>query len=518
MARRKTTAGGLFDHARESSPLTVSQVAAMVRDTLAQHLPPRIMVIGEISNLSARTHLYFSIKDEASVLSCACWATQARRLGFTPRDGMEVLATGRIDFWAPGGRLQFYVERMEPAGLGRLEAELRRRMIELRELGYFEDGRKRPLPLLPRRVAVVTSRSAAALQDVIQTAQHRWPGCALALVNVLVQGEQAAGQIAAALEMLSRRGPGLSIDVIILTRGGGSIEDLWAFNERIVADSIFNCRLPVVAAIGHETDTTIAELVADLRCSTPTQAAMRVVPDGRELARQLDDSAARLAGSLRRTLDLARSRLNVVARQPLFAAPHRMVQPAQQRCRELERRLAAAMRLALERHDQRLVMAGRRLRAMDPRRELVRRGQRLDESISRLTRAAAMRLREADSRLRASGWDRMPAALRSKWADGRGSLSMRADTLRLASMRLLERKERRIEAAERHLSAIGPRAVLKRGYSVTLDARTGRILRDVHETAAGERIVSILADGQLISEVVSKQEGDANLSDAEGRV
>jgi exodeoxyribonuclease VII large subunit len=203
---------------------------------------------------------------------------------------------------------------------------------------------------MPTKIAVVTSRSAAALQDVINTAHRRWAGCRLYLYDVRVQGEQAAGEIAQALGRLSKHGKKLGIDAIILTRGGGSIEDLWAFNERIVADAVYKCTLPIVAAIGHETDTTVAELVADARCATPTQAAMTLVPDRESLEHQVHQAGQRLSLMLRRRLELARHRLDAASRHTLFRNPQRLVDQAAQKLDDTGRRLHTAMprRLAVE--------------------------------------------------------------------------------------------------------------------------------------------------------------------------
>src|SRR5690606_26173107 len=220
-------------------------------------------------NFSDRAHWFFSLKDERATIRCVCFASSARQVECPVRDGMQVVCTGRVDFYDAQGHVQLYVDRIEPVGQGALELRLRQLMEELRELGYFDEAAKKPLPVLPRRVAVVTSRSAAALQDVIDTARRRWAGCRLYLYDVRVQGAAAAPEIARAIDALGRQHKRLRLDAIIVSRGGGSIEDLWAFNERIVAEAIHRCPLPIVAAIGHETDTTVAELVADLRCSTP---------------------------------------------------------------------------------------------------------------------------------------------------------------------------------------------------------------------------------------------------------
>ncbi|MEM1027196.1 MAG: exodeoxyribonuclease VII large subunit [Planctomycetota bacterium] len=355
--------------------LSVTQVAAMIRGALETPDLQHVRVVGEISNLSDRTHWFFSLKDGGAALRCVMFASATKRCasgGFKAKDGMEVVATGRVDFYDAQGAVQLYVDRLEPVGVGALEAELRALMAELRELGYFELERKRELPGLPRKVAVVTSGSGAALQDVIDTAGRRWAGCELVLVDVRVQGPDAAPQIVEALDALSEYGQASGIDAIILTRGGGSIEDLWAFNERAVADAVLRCELPIVAAIGHETDTTIAELVADVRCATPTQAAMTVVPEAEALHEQVTQMERRLRVSLTHRLDHFRGRVESAARSSLLRDPRKVVAEASENLARAESRLLPAVRRHLERKSAELVAARRHLEAVGPQKVLER--------------------------------------------------------------------------------------------------------------------------------------------------
>ncbi|MHC4142614.1 MAG: exodeoxyribonuclease VII large subunit, partial [Planctomycetota bacterium] len=230
----------------------------------------------------------------------------ARSFGFEPEDGTEVIATGHLSHYGPQGRTQLYVDRLEPVGAGALEIRFRALCKELRGLGYFDQDRKKPLPALPRRIAVITSATGAALQDVIATASNRLPAVGFVLIDVRVQGEGAAEQVAAAMRMADDRRFELGIDAILVTRGGGSAEDLWAFNERIVADAAYACELPLVAAIGHESDTTVIELVADVRAATPTQAVVRLVPARTQLQEQVAHLQDRLRFLLGRHLERQR--------------------------------------------------------------------------------------------------------------------------------------------------------------------------------------------------------------------
>jgi exodeoxyribonuclease VII large subunit len=358
--------------AASDKPMTVTDLAKRIKAVVQGGFPGKVRVVGEISNFSDRSHWFFSMKDEGANIRCVCFASSAKRVGFTVQDGMEVVATGRLDYYDAQGSVQLYVDQIEPVGQGTLELRFKQLCEELRQLGYFDVDRKKPLPVMPRRIAVVTSRSAAALQDVINTTSRRWPGCQLLLCDVRVQGESAAPEIAAAIKRLSIDGPRLGIDAIILTRGGGSMEDLWAFNERVVADAVFRCPLPIVAAIGHETDTTVAELVADLRCATPTQAAMTLVPDKASLLQQVSQLDGRMTMLLRRELQHARQRLDGVARHPFFRRPDQILQPARDRLSRLEADLLDATKLRLQRSGERLQSLTRHLNAIGPDRVLER--------------------------------------------------------------------------------------------------------------------------------------------------
>jgi exodeoxyribonuclease VII large subunit len=323
------------------APLSVAQAAGLIASALDSSLPPRLRIVGEISGFADRTHWYFRLKDEEAVLDCVMFAAAARRAGFTPANGQKVVVTGRVEFYAKQGRTQLYAEAMEPVGAGELEQRYRALCAELKALGWFDAARKRPLPSFPRRVAVVTSKTGAALQDVLVTMKRRCPAVDVAVVDVRVQGEGAAREIAEAIGWLSREHGRLGIDAVLVTRGGGSIEDLWAFNERVVAEAIVRCAAPVVAAIGHETDTTIAELVADHRSATPTQAAVLLAPDREALAEETHRAGRRLLLGLRRAADRATHRRQDASHR-LALAWQRRLGTAHQRIDRLAERLARA--------------------------------------------------------------------------------------------------------------------------------------------------------------------------------
>ncbi len=377
---------------RSERPLTVTQVAALIKATLELHSPPVLAVIGQVSNLRRQGHWYFTLKDDASVLGCVAWATSARSFGFEPEEGDEVVATGHLSHYGPQGRTQFYVRELRPVGEGALVRRFRALCEELRRLGYFDEARKKRLPPFPRRIAVITSLASAAVRDVVATAGQRCPAVGLVLVDVRVQGDGAAAQVARAIARVDRDAVRLGIDAILVTRGGGSAEDLWAFNERIVAEAAFRCRLPLVAAIGHESDTTVIELVADRRAATPTQAVMHLVPSAAQLRVQVDHLAGRLRLLVRRLVeaqvqrhasarrDLNRGLTGRTAREELRlerlkARLGRALPPVPEERRALAGRggrLARAAGVLLARRGDHLAALRGRLEGLDPLRVLAR--------------------------------------------------------------------------------------------------------------------------------------------------
>lgn len=465
-----------------ASNLTVSQLAGVIERALREGVPLGLRVLGEIGQFRERTHWYFDLKDDASVVSCVMFASAARRSGFTPAQGQQVVATGRVEYYGKQGRTQFMVDRLEPVGVGALDLAFRKLCDELRALGWFDEARKRPLPSFPRRVAVVTSRSAAALQDVLDTAQRKCSAIPISLVDVRVQGETAAQEITSAVRMLSRHHSRFGIDVVLLTRGGGSMEDLWCFNDRQLAEAIVRCPVPVVAAIGHETDTTIAELVADLRGATPTQAAMRIFPDSAALARQLEALGSRLTAQVRRHLVLDRERLRSAARHPALTDPEATLDRARERLAAATRGMVGAEAARLQTARIRLERATSRLERHRPAAVYAQREAGLIQARSALEAAIRVRIKALD-----------PAPFRPR--------------LDSAVKVLLEKRQAALLAAARSLDLVGPHNVLRRGYSVTLGP-DGRPIRSFRAVVSGDRIATRVADGQFESTVGA---GDAKV-------
>ncbi len=439
----------------KESRVSVSQLAALINGALRDGLPARVYVVGEVSGFKDQTHWWFRLKDEGAVIECVMFASAARKHAGRLRDGDEIVARGRVEHYPKQGRTQLYIDRIEPIGAGALEQQFRAMCEELRTLGYFDADRKKPLPIFPKRVAVITSKTGAAVQDVIDTFRRRAPFVPLLIVDVRVQGEGAAIGVAAAIDRIGAEHAALGVDAIILTRGGGSLEDLWAFNERAVADAVLRSPIPIVAAIGHETDTTIAELVADERAATPTQAAMRLAPDRDALAQQVDHHADRLGAIVRRLAAYDAERLRSVARHPFLRDPRSMIVERAARVDRLERALAAAARSRAHREDARLATLSARLARRRPEALLAERDARLRESERRL--AAAVR-------------------------------------------GLVVRRRAELAALARTLDATGPINVLRRGYTITTRA-DGRLVRSPADTEIGDMITTRTADGEFISTV-----------------
>jgi exodeoxyribonuclease VII large subunit len=435
--------------------LTVSQLADRIENALKSGFPSRVRVVGEISNFTDRTHWYFDLKDASAVVNCVMFAAPARKvssLGIRPQQGMQVVVAGRVEYYAKGGRISLLVDSLEPVGIGALDLAFRQLCDELKALGYFAIERKRPLPFFPRRIAVVTSRTGAALQDVLNTVRRRCPAVSVVLADVRVQGDGAASEVASAIQTIGRTHADLAIDAVLVTRGGGSKEDLWTFNERIVADAILRCPIPVVAAIGHETDTTIAELVADERCATPTQAAMRLTPEIPALLRQTESVHRRLSTTLEIRLRRARDRVDAASKH-----------------------LPSGVRLLTEKLGRRTANLSARLDRAQPSAIRARMAGKLGSLSARLDAALRRRLASLD-------------------------LTPVESRLARAMNRYLETRADRIDALDRQLELVGPQKVLERGYTLTTDAK-GRLVRSVTAVTTGDQLTTRFADGKVDSTV-----------------
>lgn len=349
---------------------TVSELTGEIKDLIEGNLP-EVWVRGEVSNcLKANSgHVYFTLKDEGAQIAAVVWRNTAARFRFEMHDGLQVVVNGGVEVYKPRGSYQVIVRQLIPQGVGALELAFRQLHAKLDAEGLFLPARKRPIPRFPKRIALITSPIGAAVRDMIQVITRRWSGADLIIVPVKVQGEGAAQEIAAALRNVHRLP---DVDVVICGRGGGSLEDLWAFNEEVVARAVAACRLPVISAVGHEIDVTIADLVADVRALTPSEAGERVVPDRAEVTRALDNLQQRLVSGLKNRAGKARLQLDGLASRRVFARPFQRVHDEMTRLDELDVRLRRAIRQRAVASKQQLDLAAATLDALSPLKVLGR--------------------------------------------------------------------------------------------------------------------------------------------------
>lgn len=439
----------------EQRAYTVSEVTSLVRDAVAARPELEdLLVEGEVSNVTVSTagHMYFTLKDPTAALNCVVWRTNALRIQFRPENGMTLLAHGAVQVYAQGGRYQLYVDRLDPSGFGALALAVEQLKKQLAAEGLFDERGKRSLPVLPRRVVVVTSRTGAALRDVYTVMTRRAPGVDLVLSPATVQGDGAAETIARALQ---RAATVRGADVVLLVRGGGSFEDLMPFNTEVVARAIRTSSLPVVTGIGHETDTTVADLAADRRAATPSAAAEVVVPSVLALRGDVAGRSLRLGERIRDAIQRRRSTVQGVDARLRSRSPGLIVAGLRQ---DLDRR-SALLRHAL------LAEVAAKRRALD---------------------VANGGLRESQPRHRvATERARMETATRRLQASGR---------------RLVETRQPALEGRRARLEALSPRRTLERGYSITLDP-SGRALTDAVDVEPGVRVRTLLHRGGLESDV-----------------
>ncbi|MCE9556925.1 MAG: exodeoxyribonuclease VII large subunit [Planctomycetes bacterium] len=351
--------------------LSVGQLTFLVKDLLEAALPT-VWVSGEISNLSRPQsgHYYFTLKDEDAQIRAVVWRTTAQRMKVDLQDGMDVICEGGLEVYPPRGSYQLVVRELHLKGVGALEQKLRRLHEKLKVEGLFDPARKRTLPMFPRRIAFVTSPTGAAIRDFLESLRHRWHGVCVLIVPVRVQGPGAAEEIAAAIAQVNRLAA--PIDTLVVGRGGGSLEDLWAFNEEVVVRAIHASRIPVVSAVGHEIDVTLSDLVADVRALTPTDAAQRVVPAADDVKAALADVARRMQHALRRRCVEGRSRLEALsARRPL-RRPFDLVHDLSRRIDEFDGRLRRSARQQLQTSVHRIESLAAQLESLSPLAVLAR--------------------------------------------------------------------------------------------------------------------------------------------------
>lgn len=437
--RRGVTAGG------PAAPLSVSEVTARISGELSGLGSLRIE--GELSGIkrAASGHVYFDLKDSGARISCVVWRSQvARAVAFRPKEGDSVIASGKLDVYAPRGNYSLVVTKLEPVGVGALLAKLEALKAELRDRGWFE--RNRSLPPHPRCVGVVTSRDGAALRDFLRTRSLRWPGHPVRLAHAPVQGPGCSENLALALRRLAATG----VDVIVLMRGGGSLEDLWGFNEEPILRAIHECPVPVVSAVGHETDVTLCDHVADHRAHTPTDAAQLVLPDREALLDELERARDHLARAVDRRIEAASERLGRALAARVLRDPSWILGQRVERLESAAARTRSSLALHLSGAGERLSGSCDRLERNSPRARVGQLERRLERGALRLVSLIPPRLDRADS---------LVARLAAK------------------------------------LETISPLAVLGRGYSVVRDAQ-GRAVKRSASLAAGDRLTVRFAKGE----------------------
>jgi exodeoxyribonuclease VII large subunit len=350
--------------------LTVSQLTRQLKELVETGFP-LVSAVGEISGCTraGSGHVYLTLKDASAQIRAVIWRGVAQRIRFDLRDGLEVVVAGPLEVYEARGTYQLVVERIWPQGIGALELAFRQMQAKLAAEGLFDARRKRPLPRFPRRIALVTSPTGAAVRDLLQVLVRRWPAVDVVIVPVPVQGAGAAEKIAAGLRTAGRL-PG--VEVVITGRGGGSLEDLWAFNEEVVARAIAACPVPVVSAVGHEIDVTIADLVSDRRALTPSEAAELVVPELRDVLDELEAHRTRLGAGLRSLLSGAQDRLRGIASRPVFVRPFGRVHESARALDDLAERLRRAVRARNETGRRDVSGAAAALEALSPLRVLDR--------------------------------------------------------------------------------------------------------------------------------------------------
>jgi len=440
--------------------LSVSELNRRARSILEAGLP-EVWLEAEISNLArpGSGHLYFSLKDGSAQVRCAMFRGNNRRLGFIPENGMAVLIHAKVGLYEARGEFQLVVDHMEEAGEGQLRRQFEALKARLEQEGLFAADIKQPLPVMPASIGVVTSPSGAAVRDILHVLKRRFPAVPVTIYPTAVQGDPAKNEIAAALKLADEHS-----DVIILARGGGSLEDLWAFNEEVVARAILACRKPVIAGVGHETDFTIADLVADVRAPTPSGAAEIAVPDQREWLRQAEQSASRLKRALAALLGKVQDRTAILLH---------------------------------------------RLNAHHPGAQLQQRAQLLDELSRRLQSGITEQLNEFR-------WQHSELRSRLQSQNPASGLQLHQEALKNHSLRLRQSMRKQLDALGHafgmqaaRLNAVSPLATLDRGYAMVSDSESGDLISSVTQVGEQQVISTRLSDGEISSIITAVKKTSA---------
>jgi len=460
---------------------SIKELNTKIKYVLEDGLPSRMVVKGEVSGWRphASGHSYFNLKDEGSILPCVMWKSNVGKIKFKVDAGIEVLAKGYIDVYPQGGKYQYYVEKLEPVGVGDLQLKFEQMVKKLKTEGLFDEKHKKAIPPYPMRIGIVTSASGAAVKDIADSVYTRWPCAKMMIYPAAVQGEPAAKQIATAIRAMNRRNSELKLDVMIVGRGGGSMEDLWAFNEEPVARAIFASKIPVISAVGHEIDFTIADYVADARASTPTKAGVIAVPDMDEVLDRISEAEHRLGFNCQRNIEVSTYRLEAVQGRSCFRDPMLMVNNAAQQVDEAAGRLTETMDRMTSQMHQKLASSLEQVQRVEPHRLIG--DKKLD--INRLANNLSTGMKNL--------------------IETRKPTVERLENAAFSTIeRILNKKKLQLTAIENRLGGLDPRSVLDRGYSITMFKDSGKVVGKAKQVKTGDVLVTELAGNERINSKV----------------
>jgi exodeoxyribonuclease VII large subunit len=493
-----------FNLIPERRVFSVSELTGRIRDLFIRNFTD-ILVEGELSNCheAASGHLYCTLKDDRAQIKCVCFKAQLRLMKFRPENGLHVTVRGSISVYETRGEYQIYIENIEPVGLGALQLAFDQLKKRLEAEGLFSAERKKPLPMLPRCIGLITSPTGAAVRDVVRILRRRFHNVHLTLYPVRVQGDGAAAEIVRAVQYFNRQ---QTVDVLILARGGGSLEDLWSFNEESVARGIAHSTIPVISGVGHETDFTIADFVADVRASTPSAAAELVVQTRREFDKHVAELRGALTEQMRYRILVLSRRVHEFAARPGFRRPLHLLRQQRQRADEMTARLAHSLRVNLERARKRYTAGHLRIISFDFRQQIANFRQRSNSFSARLELGLHVRMeqgrrRHANQHLRLLSFD-----FRAKIAGLYRQLEKLDRDLALRCERILRVQRDRLDRLRLQLEERSPTRVLERGYAIATDA-AGKILVDSRQVAIGDTVALQLHRGYLTTEVKQRKDG-----------
>lgn len=438
---------------QDTPVLTVTQITNAIKHNLEAAFP-NIWIQGEVSNakLHSSGHFYFSIKDPSAQIGAVMFRAKST-LKTIPKDGDNIMIRGSINVYPPSGRYQIVVSELKYVGVGELLLKLEELKKEIAKRGWFKPEHKKPLPKMPKRIGVITSPTGAAIQDIVNVLTRRFAGVHLTLYPVRVQGETAAGEIALAIQEMNRYN---LVDVMIVGRGGGSIEDLWAFNEEIVAKAIFESKIPIVGAVGHETDHTIAEYVADVRAPTPSAAAEIVVAEQAEQLNRLQQATRQIDRTLGHILKAKRHQLDGIMRHPLFISPYQILGPWMQKCDDLRHQIDLAMKQSLIQNKMRLDGNQKRLKALNP------------------------------------------LLLLRQYREKMHTLRIQIDH---SVKQFVQLKKERLKHVVSGLQSIDPKKLLTQGYSILLSEKERSVINSISSLQKSRNVRVLVSDGEALATI-----------------